>query len=428
MKQSRKLQQIINASWMMSGGTALVASLFLFSLFAFYNYRSELNLVQSELDSKTQIIARRLSSELLLAPRGSPDAVASQLQIDLNLSDVRFGSDEDIRKIPRINNFAYSQLKMPFLEDNYSVLTATPKRDIWYYFKLGNLLISVCLIGLFAGSGLYFQTRYFRKYLVRPIESLVDTSTGEKSISSNWPIEIQEISQKLNTSFQEREQSVYSQIARGVIHDIKTILQSLQIATDLAKEAPTETRYKNLLKVSSEKLPSLLSIVQTALDGSREISVQQRNLNLVDTLKKSVETSQSLPIAKNIQLRFQNPNQELLVNHDQIQVERVFTNIIKNAFEAVESNASDKKGIHISFRCEHKDFVSVVIEDSGAGLPSYSESTVRPLRSTKPHGSGLGLLVSKKIIEAHKGEITVSRSSELGGAKFEVKIPRETLI
>lgn len=428
MKQRRKLQQIINASWIISGGTALAASLFLFSLFAYYNYRSEINLLQSELDSKTQIIARRLSSELLLAPRGSPDAVASQLQIEMNLSEVRFGSDEDIRRIPRFDNFAYSQLKMPFLEDKYSVLTATPKRDIWYYFKLGNLLISVCLIGLFAGSGLYFQTRYFRKYLVRPIESLVDTSTGEKSISSDWPIEIQEISQKLNASFQEREQSVYSQIAKGVIHDIKTILQSLQIATDLAKESPTEPRYKNLLKVSSEKLPSLLSIVQTALDGSREISVQQRNLNLVETLKKAVETSESLPVAKNIQLSFQKPNQEVLVNHDPIQVERVYTNILKNAFEAVESNASDQKSIQVSFRLDDKDFIGVVVEDSGVGLPSYSESTIRPLKSTKPHGSGLGLLVSKKIIEAHKGEITVSRSSELGGAKFEIKIPREPLV
>lgn len=428
MKQSRKLQQIINASWIISGGTALAASLFLFSLFAYYNYRSEINLLQSELDSKTQIIARRLSSELLLAPRGSPDAVASQLQNEMNLSQVYFGSADDIQKIPRLNNVAYSELRIPFLEEKYSVITSIPKRDVWYYFKLGNLLISVCLIGLFAGSGLYIQTRYFRKYLVRPIESLVDTSTGEKSISSDWPVEIQEISNKLNASFQEREQTVYSQIARGVIHDIKTILQSLQIATDLAKESPTEARYKNLLKVSSEKLPSLLSIVHTALDGSREISVQQKNVNLVDTLKKSVETSESLPVAKNVQLHIQDPDQDVLVNHDPVQVERVFTNIIKNAFEAVESNGSDKKSIQVSFRLDDNNFVGVVIEDSGAGLPSYSEFMIRPLKSTKPHGSGLGLLVSKKIIVAHKGEISVSHSSKLGGAKFEVKIPREPSI
>lgn len=428
MKKNRRLQQIINASWIISGVTALVASLFLFSLFAYFNYKSELNLLQNELDTKAQIIARRLSGELLLAPRGSPDAVASQLQKEMNLAEIHFGSADEIQKIKRTDNFAYSEMKIPFLEEQYSVLISYPKRDVWYYFKFGNLLASVCLIGLFVGSGLFFQTRYFRRHLVRPIESLVDISTGERAISSDWPVEIQEISQKLNASFQQRELVVYSQIARGVIHDIKTILQSLQIATDLANELPNETRYKNLLKVSKEKLPSLLSIVHTALDGSRDITVKPILANLADTLQKSAETNANLPVAKNIELQVESYSDQILVKHDPVQVERVFNNIIKNAFEAVESHDSVNKKIHVSYKFEDKDFVSVVIEDSGSGLSTNSESTIRPLKSTKPHGSGLGLLVSKKIIEAHKGEIVVSRSAELGGAKFEVKIPKETLI
>jgi signal transduction histidine kinase len=45
------------------------------------------------------------------------------------------------------------------------------------------------------------------------------------------------------------------------------------------------------------------------------------------------------------------------------------------------------------------------------------------LKSTKPHGSGLGLLISKKIIEAHHGRIIASQSEELKGARFEVLLP-----
>jgi signal transduction histidine kinase len=428
MKQAKRLQQIITKSWLMSGVMAFVASLLLFSLFAYYDYRSELNALQSELDAKSQTIARRISGELLLAPRGSPDAVAIQLQNEMNLSEVRYGSIEDIKNQIRSDKVSYSEIKIPFLENKYALLISYPKRDVWYYFKIGNLLLSVCLIGLFVGSGLYFQTRYFRKYLVKPIEALVDTSTGERAVCQDWPLEIQEISKKLNASFQQREQVIYSQIARGVIHDIKTILQSLQIATDLAEESPNETRYKNLLKVSKEKLPSLLSIVATALDGSREITITTRKSNLVDTLQRSIETSQTLPVAKNINLHMQSHPDDILVAHDPIQLERVFTNIIKNAYEAVEVKDSQEKNIQISFDLKDHDFISVVVEDSGNGLSKYSETSIRPLKSTKPHGSGLGLLVSKKIVEAHRGEIIASQSLELGGAKFEVKIPKETLI
>lgn len=428
MKKPERLQQIITQSWLMSGLMAFVASLLLFSLFAYYDYRNELNSLQNELDSKAQTIARRISSELLLAPRGSPEAVAVQLQKEMDLSEVRFGSIQAINEYVRSPRFAYSQTKMPFLEDKYALIISSPKRDVWYYFKIGNLLLSVCLIGLFVGSGLYFQTRYFRKYLVKPIEALVDTSTGEKAVSPMWPVEIQEISQKLNTSFQQREQVIYTQIAKGVIHDIKTILQSMQIATDLANETPSESRMKNLLKVNTEKLPSLLSIVATALDGSRDISVSPIKSDILDTVRKSIETSQTLPVAKNIELQLLDPPNDILVPHDPIQLGRVFTNIVKNAFEAIDSTDSSQKKIQVSFNLKDKDFVGIVVEDSGVGLPKINEGFIRPLKSTKPHGSGLGLLVSKKIVEAHGGKLILGPSNELGGAKFEVKIPTEALL
>ncbi|MFN8945705.1 MAG: ATP-binding protein, partial [Pseudobdellovibrionaceae bacterium] len=67
--------------------------------------------------------------------------------------------------------------------------------------------------------------------------------------------------------------------------------------------------------------------------------------------------------------------------------------------------------------------LSVVIEDSGTGLPEQVDSIFRLLKSTKPHGSGLGLLISKKIIEAHHGRIIASQSEELKGAQFEILLP-----
>lgn len=429
MAKVKKLQQFVVTSWLMSGLMAFVASLLLFSIFGYYSYSQQSKISQKELDEKTQTIARRISGELLIAPRGAPDSVALQLQKELGLSEIHFGSFDDIKSIRRSSEYLYSEMPMPFLENKYAVLTAAAKVNIWNHFNLVNLVLSFCLIGLVVGIGLLLQTRHFRKYLIKPIESLVDTSTGDKVICEEWPLEIQEISRKLSSSFQDRERVVYDQIARGVIHDIKTILQSLQVAADLANESPSEARLKNLLKVSQTKLPSLLSIIDTTLDGSREVMVAPKNANLAETVQKSIETTKLLPVAQGISLLVENMPKNILVAHDSIQLERVFTNLLKNAFEAVDVKNSTDKIVRIAFNMIDKDFVGVIVEDSGVGLPKHPEAVFRLLKSTKIHGSGLGLLVSRKIVDAHGGSLIAAHSTELKGAKFEVRIPlKETTL
>ncbi len=423
MVKTKRLQQFVVSSWLMSGLMAVVASLLLFSIFGYYSYNQSSRISQQELNEKTLTAARRISGELLIAPRGSPDAVALQLQKELKLDDLQFGSFDHIQSIKRNSNFLYSEVKMPFLETKYAVLASVPKSSVLNHFNIVSLIICCCLIGLIVGSGLFFQTKHFNKHLIKPIESLVDISTGDKIACEHWPVELQEISQKLSSSFQQREQVVYNQMARGVIHDIKTILQSLQVATDLASESQSEARLQNLLKVSKAKLPSLLSIIDTTLDGSREISVKTKNSNLTETLNKSIEVSKTLPVAKNITMETSEIPSSFSMTHDPIQMERVFTNLIKNALEAVDIKTDGERKIKIAFSVDEKDFASVIVEDSGMGLPKQPDSVFRLLKSTKTHGSGLGLLVSRKIVEAHNGQLIAAHSDSLKGAKFEVKLP-----
>lgn len=415
-------------SWLLLGGAALIASLCLFLIFGYYNYFRDLRYSQSELDTKMQTIARRLSAELLIAPRGAPDAVTLQVAKELGLRDVIYGSKDAIQNPSRPKKYLYSVKAVPFLEDKYVIRGAVLTPRPFEYFNFSILFSGFLLISFIVGFGMLLQTSYLRRHVIRPIESLVETSTGDKNASERWPTELRDISQKLTESFQDRERVVFSQIARGVVHDIKTILQSFKVASDLAKESPTEARVKNLVNVSQNKLPLLLELIDTTLDGSREISISPRPESLNQTVNRSIENIRALCEPSKVEINVDSSHGDLIVCHDPIQLERVFTNLLKNGLEAIEETAAGTGELKISFNLANKDFVIVLVEDSGVGLPKQAESIFRLLKSTKPKGSGLGLLVSRKIVEAHHGRITAGKSEDLLGARFEVLLPNGALL
>lgn len=423
MKKQQQLKHYIFSSWLIAGGIAFAASLILFLGLGYVGYSKAAEATKAELTEKATRAARRISAELLIAPRGAPESVRLQLQKDLNIAQIEILPAG--QSATKAKEGIQVSVPMPQLEKQFSLVASTGPINIWNYFNFTLLIICFGLIGIIVAAGVWLQIRYLNRHIIHPIESLVHTSTGDKSTCEHWPTEIQEISEKLNHSFKEREQVIYSQIARGVIHDLRTLLQSLQVATDLADEKQSEERLKNLLNVSKSKLPNLLGIINTALDGSREITVHPKTHDLLQTLNNSIETNKALAISKNIQINFQSDCDSAFIAHDPIQLERVFTNILKNAVEAVDESKATVKTVKVTLDQSTSGFAKIAFEDNGLGLPRKPENVFRLLKSTKSHGSGLGLLVSRKIVEAHGGLITASHSQELKGAKFEVQIPSE---
>lgn len=423
MKKQLTLKHYILSSWLIAGGIAFAASVVLFLGLGYYNYNRAVESAKADLTEKANKAARRISAELLIAPRGAPEAVRLQLQKELNIDQI------EILNMTQLSHQSTGHLRVevpvPQLEKQYYLAASTATVGILDHFNFVLLVSCFALIGIIAAAGLWLQIKYLNRHIIRPIEALVQISTGDKNVCEHWPLEIQEISEKLNSSFKDRDQVIYSQVARGVIHDLRTLLQSLQVATDLAAEKQSEERLKNLLTVSKLKLPNLLGIIDTALDGSRDITVNPKPNDLIRTLQNSIETNKALALSKNIKIHFQNEPKTALVAHDPIQLERVFTNILKNAVEAVDSTADSDKTVRVAIDQSSDGIARVSIEDNGHGLPEKPESVFRLLKSTKSHGSGLGLLVSRKIVEAHGGRLIASHSQDLKGAKFEVQIPSE---
>jgi two-component system sensor kinase FixL len=121
-----------------------------------------------------------------------------------------------------------------------------------------------------------------------------------------------------------------------------------------------------------------------------------------------------------IQLDLVHPPAQLVA--DPVAIQQVLVNLLRNALEATADAPNHRRTVIVRTRLAKKD-MEISVEDAGAGL---SESDFAHLFSafytSKPHGMGLGLAISKTIIEAHHGHIRATRNTD-HGSTFHFTLP-----
>ena len=110
-----------------------------------------------------------------------------------------------------------------------------------------------------------------------------------------------------------------------------------------------------------------------------------------------------------------------LVVADKVQIQQVLINLMRNAMEAMRD--SPTKELHIRTRPAADRRMLIEVEDTGPGISDeIAPQLFQPFTTTKPNGMGVGLSISKRIIESHGGELTVARNAS-GGATFSFTLP-----
>lgn len=107
---------------------------------------------------------------------------------------------------------------------------------------------------------------------------------------------------------------------------------------------------------------------------------------------------------------------------DRIQIQQVLVNLVMNALEACTESATDYAHVTISTR-QQDELITVSVADNGPGLPADSEVCILdPFQTTKRDGVGLGLAISKTIVESHQSHLTYE-TNQWGGATFQFALP-----
>jgi two-component system, LuxR family, sensor kinase FixL len=128
-------------------------------------------------------------------------------------------------------------------------------------------------------------------------------------------------------------------------------------------------------------------------------------------------------IIRNIGVRLELDPDPVFVNGDSVQLQQVVLNLLSNALEAMAECAEDERTITVRTERTEVDTVHVSVDDAGPGLREGTQQLVfEPFYTTKPSGVGMGLAISKSIVEAHGGLIWATGNATTG-ATFHVSLP-----
>lgn len=211
------------------------------------------------------------------------------------------------------------------------------------------------------------------------------------------------------------------ELASGVGHELRNplnVIRNCAYLLNMALTEKTDEEAANTLKVLDKQIDIANKIVSDLLDFTRIKPPTQVKADLKNLLEESLSW---ITVPEQVTVNVNLNGHLKLIKTDPEQMSRVFSNIISNAVQAINGKSGE---LNISTASD-EDYISILFQDTGCGIPTENlEKIFEPLFTTKPKGIGLGLAISKRLVEQNGGKIEVS--SQVGkGTTFTVKLPIE---
>ena len=215
--------------------------------------------------------------------------------------------------------------------------------------------------------------------------------------------------------------STLGEMAAVLAHEIRNPLGSIRGTAEILRDdyRPGDPKHE-FIEIQIKETERLNHVVEDFLRMARQQPAKLRDCSIREELETIVTLVARDAQDRGIALHLEAAPQATIVRGDGEKLRQAFLNIVINALQATPSGGS----VGILLNKIDSEF-EITFRDSGAGIaPDDLQRIFEPFYTTKPDGTGLGLAVTRKIIEAHGGTLVVE--SELGqGTTVLVRLPGE---
>jgi PAS domain S-box-containing protein len=250
-------------------------------------------------------------------------------------------------------------------------------------------------------------------------ETLCKPVKGEAGIIEHIVMISRDISERKKAEeflLQSEKLSIIGELAAGVAHEIRNPLTTIKGFLQLYKRENPAIKYSDLLLDELERIETITSEL---LSMAKPQAVQLTRTDVQELIEYTVEFLTPQALLNNIEFKRSYEGLTFPISCEKNQLKQVFLNIIKNAIESMPNGGE----IHINLRKEAEDECLISFQDQGCGIPEEQFYRLgQPFYSLKEKGTGLGLMISNKIIKQHHGSITY-QSKVNEGTLIEIRLP-----
>ena len=302
---------------------------------------------------------------------------------------------------------------------------------------LATLINLNAFIFLLAGAIAFFLTNRITAPLSLIASTMQKMSLGTKNEVIRWNSydEIGILIKEYNTMVQKLEESAASlarseregawrEMARQVAHEIKNPLTPMKLSIQFLQKAIKEgaPNVKELSqKMSATLIEQIDQLSQIAGDFSQFANIGNANFEELDITYILDSVIQLFASDEKVDIRFIKLNEAAMVSADKIQMNRLFTNLMKNAVEAGIEFAGTAR-ILIEMKASSNRLIITIRDQSGGITENARAKIFQPNFTTKSSGTGLGLAISKSIVEKANGQISFE-TIEGQGTAFSIVLP-----
>ncbi len=209
------------------------------------------------------------------------------------------------------------------------------------------------------------------------------------------------------------------ELATGLAHEIRNPLAGIAgVIEIISRDLPSTSPARLVVKDVRQEIARINRIVTDLLQTARPHPPNMRRSDLNITVEHAVMLGRQQALSKPVEITLRKDPRLPEVEHDSDQIHQVLLNLLLNALQAIEGEGK----VTVTLKRD-PSFALIDVADTGRGIaPEHLPNIFRPFYTTKGEGTGLGLSLARRSVEAHHGTIDV-RSSPGRGTTFTVRLP-----